>query len=446
LEERKLVAPDGAAGDRFGWGVVPYHGEIFASAPWNDEATVDAGALYVFCTPAEYLGKLTASDAGVDDRFGNEISVSGDVAVMGAHWRDELGPDSGAAYVFRKRDGVWREEAKLVPCDGATSDWFGHSVGVDGDVAVISAVYDDDAGADSGSAYVYRYDGRDWNIEAKLIAADGGLGDEFGKRVSISGDLIVVGAWLDDAVGVESGSVYVFRHMGSGWVQEAKLVGSAVGSHDRFGSAVDIDRRMIAVGAYWDDAMGSASGAVYTFRYGALGWVEVGRLAASDGEAGDRLGITVSIDGNVVVAGASWSSDAGYRSGSAYVFRYYPPFWVEEAQLTASDAAAEDRFGKDVSVRGDVIMVGAPYDADEGEATGAAYVFRRVDRVWTEETKLVAPDAAAGDKFGWDVVPHGHAGFVASPLDDEAVDGGGSVYEYLLGGCGRHSAVLERAD
>jgi N-acetylneuraminic acid mutarotase len=149
--------------------------------------------------------KLTASDAAERDWFGESVSVSGDLALIGANGNDDAGPDSGSAYVYRydPSSGEWIEEAKLTASDTAPADLFGGSVSVSGDLAVIGAFGDDDAGGESGSAYVYRYDpsSGDWIEEAKLTASDGAAGDNFGFSVSVSGDLAVIGAKKDDDAG-----------------------------------------------------------------------------------------------------------------------------------------------------------------------------------------------------------------------------------------------------
>jgi hypothetical protein len=167
---------------------------------------------------AEWLQeqKLLPDDGAPDDWFGRSVSVSGDVAVIGARSHDDNGRDSGSAYVFRRDGAEWRQEQKLLPDDGARDDWFGHSVSVSGDVAVIGAWLDNDNGTDSGSAYVFRRDGAEWRQEQKLLAGDGAPEDRFGLDVSVSGDVAVIGASFDDDNGDNSGSAYVFDVGGCG--------------------------------------------------------------------------------------------------------------------------------------------------------------------------------------------------------------------------------------
>ena len=161
------------------------------------------------------LKKLLASDGSGFDHFGNSVAVDGDTVVVGARFGDGVSTDTGSAYVFRWNGTDWAEH-KLTASDGAGSDWFGASVAVDGDTVVVGAYLDDDDGSSSGSAYVFRWNGTGW-AEHKLTASDGAQNDWFGASVAVDGDTVVVGAWGDDDDGSSSGSAYVFRPDGTDW-------------------------------------------------------------------------------------------------------------------------------------------------------------------------------------------------------------------------------------
>jgi hypothetical protein len=183
----------------------------------------------------EYLqrAKLTAGDGAADDVFGYSVSIDGDTVVIGAYLDDDKGSDSGSAYVFTRDTAGnptsgWTQVAKLTAGDGAVADRFGYSVSIDGDTVVIGAYWDDDKGDKSGSAYVFtRVTAGEltsnWTQVDKLTAGDGAAGDRFGTSVSIGGDTMVVGAYLDDDKEDNSGSAYVFTRatpgdLGSGIV------------------------------------------------------------------------------------------------------------------------------------------------------------------------------------------------------------------------------------
>ncbi|MDF1714597.1 MAG: DUF5011 domain-containing protein [Akkermansiaceae bacterium] len=148
------------------------------------------------------------------DFLGYSVSVSGDTAVVGAYADDtSTGNDAGSAYVFVRNGGVWSEEQKLEASDGAVGDFFGNSVSVSGDTAVVGAYLDDTSGGgNAGSAYIFIRSGEEWSEVQKLEASDGAAGDLFGNSVSVSGDIALVGAYADDTSGgVNTGSAYVYR-------------------------------------------------------------------------------------------------------------------------------------------------------------------------------------------------------------------------------------------
>ncbi len=212
------------------------------------------------------------------------------------------------------------EIAKLLASDGAGGDQFGWSASVWGDVAVIGAPFDDDNGSGSGSAYIYRFDGTSWAAEAKLLAADAAEGDRFGDSVSVSGDTAVIGANADDDNGFDSGSAYVFRFDGTNWVQEAKLLAADGAEVDFFGDSVSFSGDTAVIGAYRDDDNGNQSGSAYVYRFDGTSWVQEAKLLAADGAVGDELGFSISVSGDTAVIGAYRDDDNGTNSGSAYIF------------------------------------------------------------------------------------------------------------------------------
>ncbi|MDS0301113.1 dockerin type I domain-containing protein [Halogeometricum sp. S1BR25-6] len=217
--ETKLSASDAAAGDFFGDPVaINCDGSTaLVGASHDDDAGSGSGAAYVYDLtqnpPVE--AKLTASDATNGENFGRSVSISGDgtTALVGAHWGAAEGSRLGSAYVYDLTQDP-PTETKLSASDAAANDFFGHSVSMsdDGRTALVGASLDDDAGLSSGSAYVFDLT-QDPPAETKLAASDGAAGDNFGHSVSISGDgsTALIGAYLDDDAGPDSGSAYVFE-------------------------------------------------------------------------------------------------------------------------------------------------------------------------------------------------------------------------------------------
>jgi hypothetical protein len=254
--------------------------------------------------------------------FGYSVAVDGDMAVVGAIGDDDGGVYSGSAYVFARAGGVWTEQAKLLPADGADEDDFGSSVALDGDTAVIGAFLDDDNGEDSGSAYVFTQTGGVWTEQAKLLPADGDAEDYFGS-VALDGDTAVIGAYLDDDDDPRSGSAYVFTRAGGVWTEQAKLLPADGGFSDYFGFSVAVAGDVAVIGAGRHDDNGQDSGSAYVFTRAGGVWAETMKLSSADGDVEDNFGRRVALDGDAAVIGAMWDDDNGENSGSAYVFRLY---------------------------------------------------------------------------------------------------------------------------
>ena len=310
------------------------------------------------------------------------------------------------------------ELSKHQALDAATGDDFGGAVAIDGDVIVIGAPEDDDAGSSSGAAYVFRFDGTDWAQEQKLSAFDADNGDDYGISVAVSGDTIIVGANRDDLPGMSrAGSAYVYRFVAGSWQHEAHLTAQDAAADDRFGSSVAIDGDTLVVGATHDDDGLSNAGAGYVFTRSGTVWTQQDKLTA-DMPTGTNphVGRSASIDGDVVVLGAWQAAPAGqFTVGAAYVFRRDGDTWPQEQKLTASDAADFSQYGQAVSISDPVIAVGAPREHAEGPSdSGAAYFYRWNGVSWDEEDKVKATGAQANDRFGWSISLAGESAVIGT--------------------------------
>jgi len=382
--------------------------------------------------------KIVASDDAANDEFGFlHISISGDTAIVGASGGFSLPFIPGAAYIFEKVGGTWTQVAKLTASDAAVGDQFGFSVSISGDTAIVGAF---DAGL--GAAYVFVKLGGGWadaTQDAKLTASDGFLSAQFGNAVSIDGDTAIVGARVDNHGGAISsaGAAYIFEKPGGGWIdatQDAKLTASDATAGDQLGNSVSISGNTALVGARLDNIGGTGSGSAYIFEKPGGGWIDAtqdAKLTASDSAQNDDFGFASSISGDTALVGAFRTDDDGNRSGSAYVFVKPGGGWVDATQdaiLKASDAAAEDQFAWAVSISGNTILVGA--FGDDSNA-GSAYVFMKPGGGWvdaTEDQKLTASDAAAGDEFGDSVSISGNTAIIGAHFNDDGGNDSGSAY------------------
>ena len=321
------------------------------------------------------LIKLTASDGEPQDFFGWSVSIDGDCAIVGAPNDDDMGLWSGSAYIFRRNAGIWSLEKKLTAPDGISDGQFGRSVSIDGDCAIVGAPNDDDMGIHSGSAYIFRRSAGIWAMELKLTAPDGISGVHFGWSVSIDGDNVIIGTPRDDDMGGNSGSAYIYTRVGGIWSLELKLTAPDGAADDWFGCSVSIDGDYTIIGAPYDDDLGVSSGSAYIYRRDAGSWPLEKKLTAFDGAAGDEFGVAVSIKGDHAIIGALLDDDMGHDSGSAYIFWQEAGIWAIEKKLTAPDGIDDAWFGLSVSIDGCYSIMGAPRDDDMGYQSGSAYIY-----------------------------------------------------------------------
>jgi hypothetical protein len=401
----KFVAV-GAYGARNGTGVV----YIFQQPPDQIEETVSTTTTNTIepssMTSFQAQQVLYAQGGNSGDRFGYSVAMSGGACtttttlVVGAPLDPVNGHYSGSVYVFRPDTNrtttkavprYFTQIAKLVPHDGSTDHRFGVSVDVDHDevtdktTIVIGAIYTDDMGPDSGSAYVFQeMEQGVFTQISKLLASNGRPSARYGWNVAIDKEVIVVGT-------LNARTVYVYQKQQSShtYTEMARLTASdANGRRNALGSSVDVSENTIVVGAYLDDnAKGIKAGAAYVFRlynhalpdgdnenqYTA--WSESGKLVTSDGFINLRFGIAVAIDRDVIVVGCT---EDNASTGSAYVFRDIrgDAQFTEMAKITASDGDSEDFFGASVAIHDSIIVVGAYGDDDHGDWSGSAYEFQ----------------------------------------------------------------------
>jgi hypothetical protein len=338
--------------------------------------------------------RLTASDSSANDFFGVSVDLDQEFAIVGASYPMSL-TDEGSAYIYRFDGESWSEEQQLIPPDGTAGDRFGGSVSIDGSLAIVGARYHNSR---TGAAYVYYRDPVEgWLFQEKLTAGDGETNDQFGISVSLSGDFAVVGAtgW-----NMGTGAAYIFKYTEPEWTELGKLTASDGQQQDNFG-IVSISGDYVISGASGQDEKGLNAGAAYIFKRNGEIWAEQQKLLGGSGGSGDSFGASVSIDGDVTIVGAPAHKNELHREvGAAYIFRRDENNWTQEQILFSTDEDLGDRFGTSVAVTGDDVIVGASHDDENGMDSGSAFIFSRESTRWTHVVKLIASDGAIGDQFG----------------------------------------------
>lgn len=443
-QQAKLLAGDMV---RTSWAPasVAISGDTVLVGAYQDDSPseIDSGSASVFVrsgTTWSHQAKFSAGEGAASDQFGVSVAINGDTAMVGA-WGDDtaMATDAGSAYVLVRTGDIWNLQVKLIGTGGPATQNFGKAVALSGDTALVGSYYDTLGGRTQvGSAFVFVRSGITWTQQGRLTADDGDAGDYFGYSVALSGDTALIGAYGDDTPGGgDAGSAYVFFRNGNIWSQQAHLFASDGATSDLFGYSVGLSGDTALVGAFGNDISGIADiGAAYIFVRNGDAWSQQAELTASDKAAGDQFGVSVAISGDTALAGANVANPGGLAdAGSAYVFTRSGNSWSEQAKLIASDRAVSDFFGDKVALNGDTALVGAPIANTTGGAdAGAAYVFTRSGSTWTEQVKLTASDGAASDYFGYAVALSGDTALVGAYLDNTIAGAyAGSAYVFRLG-------------
>ncbi len=424
----------------------------------------DSSAQYpIVVDPLVENAYVKASNTGAGDQFGAGVAIFGDTLVVGAPKEDsdatgvngdeanDNAPDSGAAYVFTRTNGVWTQQAYLKASNAQGGDSFGYSVAIAGDTLVVGAPSEDGGGtgttgdptdngvANSGAAYVFVRKNGAWTEQAYLKASNPDSLDLFGLSVAIFGDTIVVGARNEDGdstgvngpntnAAVNSGAAYVFVRKGATWSPQAYLKASNTGPSDAFGSSVAISKDTIVVGAFREDSAATGvdgdgssngandAGAAYVFVRKGTTWSQQAYLKASNTGANDFFGQSVAICGETLIVGAPLESsnangvggdesdDSAPQAGAAYVFVRSGTTWSQQAYLKEANSVAGDGFGGAVAIAGDIVAVTAPFavgGVGTPQGTGGVSILARTGTTWAPiGNPLVAQNGESGDALG----------------------------------------------
>ncbi|MGH8225984.1 MAG: Ig-like domain-containing protein [Gammaproteobacteria bacterium] len=371
--------------------------------------------------------KLTADDGAAGDFFASSMALKGSLAVVGA--TQAAGSGKGAAYVFTQSNGIWNQTAKLIAADGQSGDAFGLSVALDvpadaAPVILVGAPYRDNS---RGAAYEFvgHTDGT-WTPGSEFIPGDGVAGDEFGWSVAVGGENYLFGAPGTGVNGnLGQGEVYAYGVNGFQY-----LVASDGAAYDEFGSSIATQGGYAVIGAEYAN---SFHGAAYMFGFDSIEktWAQMQKLTPNDTDE-SLFGNSVAINGtnNDLLIGATGDNT---REGSAYVFVIGGNgSWSETQKLTASDHAAGNGFGQSVAADGGNLVVGAYLaNVNGNQGQGVAYVFAKSSATWTQAQELTSSDGASNDNFGYSVGLAGATALIGSP--SAAVNGNnsqGAVYSF----------------
>ncbi|HEV7781588.1 MAG TPA: hypothetical protein VGO58_09990 [Chitinophagaceae bacterium] len=361
---------------------------------WGDCATNGNISAYNPVSDSTALGS---------DQFGTSVALSGEFAIAGAPANDgPAGVDQGSASFYRYNGTSWVLLEKKQDATADASDRFGASVAISGNYAFVGSTGDDLAGPNRGSVFVYQYNGTAWVLSQTLTDPGGALGDQFGCSVAVAGNFLLVGAYLGDGIGVNSGSVCFFQFNGSSWVFTQEIIDPSGAVNDNFGWSVSISGNVAIVGSPLDDTpFGANAGTATVFRYNGSTWATPVKLSDPVAAANDQFGSSVSISGNYAAAGSPVDDGlGGTDQGSVSVF-FFSTIWNIMQKITDINGAANDLFGWSVSLSGNYLLIGSQQDDGPGGLNqGSVFIHQRIGAGWQKLQAIIDPAGLADDLFG----------------------------------------------
>jgi hypothetical protein len=357
----------------------------------------------------------------------------------------------------------WAQITKLVNSDRQDSDNYGYNVSMSGDYAIVGAPFHDNDAANgnsmsnAGAAYILKLTNGKWSQVQKIVSSDRAVGDNFGYRVAIDGNYIVVGAWAEDedATGSNTksnaGSAYIFKNNSGTWSEVKKIVNSDRTLSDNFGISVAISGDYVAVGSHLQDFNESgvtsvlSAGAVYIYQNNSDSWTQIQKIVASDRSTQDYFGTIVSIDGDYIVVGARQEGTEDFSAtispsikttpleGAVYIYKNISGTWSQMQKLTAPIRGTTDLFGFALDIDDDFIVVGA-YQEDEDALesntlsnAGSVYIFQNFSDTWMYTQKIVSSNRVSDGTFGRDLSIYGNNLLVGAPGENTDVSNSNSL-------------------
>lgn len=381
-------------------------------------ATAQSTPITVNTTPEH----IVPNGAGSGDEL-HSVAIDGDTLVVTSPFEDSAASGAGIAYVYRlnKRLGEWELEDTLTIPNAATGDNAGEltrSVAIDGDTIAVGARRDDASGTDSGAVYVFVRSGTTWSQQGgALLAKDAGANELFGAAIALDGDMLVATSTVDNG---NKGSVNTFTRSGTTWTRDTNdLTETRIGANQTYGVSVALlEGDTLVVGASGDDDNGQTdSGSVFVYERENNAWVYKSNPHQSDPEAYSYFGVRVAISGKYLLVGARGDDEEAADSGAAYLYsKNDSGFFTYRQKITGSDIHASSNFGVSVDIDGDMLIVGA--DGQDGTVSdsGGAYLFRLEGDTWVEHAAITGDSGASGDLFGYSVSIEGEWAVIGAKL------------------------------
>lgn len=355
------------------------------------------------------------------ESFGCSVSISGDWAAIGAYGYDLPGKqDCGAVYLFQRTNGIWQQKQIITAADAATSDRFGYSVCIDNNQLITGAQLANTLTKTwAGAAYIFENTGGTWTQKIKLQPGDAEDYDYFGTSVSIKNNFAVVGVPNDDGTGADQGSVYLYKHNAGPpdqWVFDRKILGTLPEASDQYGKSVAISADYLVIGC-----PGRSSNTGYiAIRRWSDNWMSEQTFMHPNNQPGAQFGYSVAINGFTIMAGAPGET-VNSLANRGRVYSYYNySFWQQNGDILLPAGVAGERFGSSVAFANGFLVAGSPEKTVNGNLyQGETHLFKQLSVmpatvVWEYKRKIGLTNAGENEYWGKSVAIDGYNVITAS--------------------------------
>lgn len=474
VETASLVPDNGQTNDNFGYSVHLLNN----TAIIGGYRSMVTGSVYVFELNSDHwnqVAELKADDGEGGDEFGFSVYYDPDHIVIGARSDNDNGFNSGSVYIFERNNKQWLQSTKLSAGESSYRDWFGSAVALSGDLALVGSTNDGDNGLGSGSVYFYENIQGKWVFRDKLYPNNPMQGEFFGKSISISGNKAVIGAdysayifeyindqwiqtanlipedrepvtfaqsvllsnntaFISDPSPIDKGYLYIFEFSNNQWSQDSLISANDGHNADRFGSSLSTFGNKVLIGSAWNDENGSLSGSAYVFESINDQWQQTAKFFPNESTPAQYFGASVSLYDDIALIGTpSFSFDA-LSTGAAYFFNYddNSDTWLQTAKLVADDAMIGDTFGSSVYLQNNMALVGASNGDGTSIDTGKIYRYEFTGQQWQQVDEIFSVDSSFADLFGSAISYSNDRILVGSFSDDDYGENSGSAYIFNL--------------
>jgi WD40 repeat protein len=367
--QRSVDNPSPNANDLFGQSISISGGVVLVGAGTDGTTGAGSGQAYLFnAATGALLHTLANPTPAVNDFFGQRVSISGNLALVGAQNDDTSASNAGAAYLFNVSTGALQRTFLNPGTAPIAGDNFGHAVAVAGNRVLIGANLDDTGASNSGAAYLF--DATTGALQRTFLNPTAASNDQFGTQLALFGNMALIGTPFDDAGATNSGSAYLFDVTTGALLRT--FANPTPGENDNFGSSIALSGTRALIGALQDDTSGFNEGAAYLFDLATGNLVSTLLIPSVNGNS-EFLGQSAALTDEFAVVGAAFDNSAATDAGGAYVYDANTGALLQEIFDPAP--GLNDRFGFAAAADDNDIIIGAQTNRVNSVQIGSVFYY-----------------------------------------------------------------------